>query len=742
LTSLRLLRRGIGILIVLCAVALYVSKPVHAQTTIQPISIICTGTGQACTPSYSTVVNVLQAGTMILNYTAPQNQCAAWRVHFYIDGVVQGVSGVLQSPALSSGPISIANLSAGNHTVALQAEGVLGGCDTGTLIAWSGTLTIQLPSAQTGPPPFLTSLVPSSTPPGGPGFSLTVNGSAFLPGAGVQWNGLSLITSFLSSTQLSAAVPAALITNPGSANITVVNAVGAPTSNPVAFLIGQPLTPLITGVVNAYSFGPQICPGAMAFVNGSGLGANPILPPPAPSGITVTVGGKPGFVVGGSASQLLLQIPFEATPGASTITVAFNGTTSAPFNIALSKFCPSLQTVNSGGTGTVNSFDLTTPPGPGPMLPSIKPGDTLTLYATGLGATNPPTATGQTGVMNPTATPVSISIGGTAVPAGNILYAGTASGPPGLYLVNVKLPGNFQGTQSIVLTVGDASSQNGVTLPLAGIDSVVSNASFGSAGTAAPGSIVTVFANGLGQTDQITGFPASSFQGVQVAFNGTAAPLFHLVTSVSPQQIDLLVPQELPTSGTVNVQLSTPNGVNPNYVLNMAPAVPGLYRIIDPSNKTRSNVIAQFANTAWLALPASTTAALKLPACTPAQNPLSVCGGPADIGDYLVIYATGLGLTTPNGNSNAKPLATGAIPPADGSVLYETPVKPVVTLGGVPATVLYSGLAPGFPGEYQVDVQVPGGVANGDDIPLVITMAGLSDSATISIQPRYGLPAR
>jgi len=60
-----------------------------------------------------------------------------------------------------------------------------------------------------------------------------------------------------------------------------------------------------------------------------------------------------------------------------------------------------------------------------------------------------------------------------------------------------------------------------------------------------------------------------------------------------------------------------------------------------------------------------------------------------------------------------------------------------VTIGGTPAGVLYSGLVPGYPGEYQVDVQVPAGVANGDDIPVVITMDGLSDTATISIQPRY-----
>jgi len=135
-------------------------------------------------------------------------------------------------------------------------------------------------------------------------------------------------------------------------------------------------------------------------------------------------------------------------------------------------------------------------------------------------------------------------------------------------------------------------------------------------------------------------------------------------------------------------------------------------------------------------LPVSTTAALKAPACTSSTNPLSLCGQPATIGDYLVIYATGLGLTTPNGDPNGKPLPTGVAPPSDGSVLYQTPTLPTVTIGGIATKVLFSGLAPGFPGLYQVDVQVPSGVAYGDDVPVVITMGTASDTATISIQPR------
>ncbi len=169
----------------------------------------------------------------------------------------------------------------------------------------------------------------------------------------------------------------------------------------------------------------------------------------------------------------------------------------------------------------------------------------------------------------------------------------------------------------------------------------------------------------------------------------------------------MLIPQELPTSGNLNLQLTTPSAFYPNYSVKMAQAVPGLFRIQDPSDSKRSNVIATFPNSAWLALPVSTTSALKLPACSSNISLASYCGQPATIGDTLIIWMTGLGITTPNGDPNGKPLGTGEIPPPDGSVLYETPTLPTVSIGGVTAKVLYSVLAPSYPGDYQVAVQVP-----------------------------------
>jgi minor extracellular serine protease Vpr len=56
-----------------------------------------------------------------------------------------------------------------------------------------------------------------------------------------------------------------------------------------------------------------------------------------------------------------------------------------------------------------------------------------------------------------------------------------------------------------------------------------------------------------------------------------------------------------------------------------------------------------------------------------------------------------------------------------------------VTIGGQVAQVLFSGLAPGYAGLYQVNVQIPSTIAPGDDVPIHISMAGASDTATIAI---------
>jgi hypothetical protein len=80
--------------------------------------------------------------------------------------------------------------------------------------------------------------------PGNPGFTLTVNGTGFVPDSVVNWNGSPLATTFVGSSQLAATVPAVNVAKPATASVTVVSPIpGGGTSN-VAFLqVSVPVVP-------------------------------------------------------------------------------------------------------------------------------------------------------------------------------------------------------------------------------------------------------------------------------------------------------------------------------------------------------------------------------------------------------------------------------------------------------------------------------------------------------------------
>jgi subtilase family serine protease len=119
------------------------------------------------------------------------------------------------------------------------------------------------------PVPVLDGLDPNSTAAGSPEFTLNVNGSGFINGSTVQWNGTPRTTTFISANELRAAITAADVAGGGTAGITVVNsAPGGGASNPLTFNINAPpSTFTISGQVTA--------------VNNSGL-----------SGVTLTLSGS------------------------------------------------------------------------------------------------------------------------------------------------------------------------------------------------------------------------------------------------------------------------------------------------------------------------------------------------------------------------------------------------------------------------------------------------------------------
>ncbi|MBI1821017.1 MAG: IPT/TIG domain-containing protein [Nitrospirae bacterium] len=101
-----------------------------------------------------------------------------------------------------------------------------------------GVSLIQLPNSV----PVLTTLSPNSTTAGGPGFTLTLNGSKFVTTSTLTFSNLTITPQFISTTQLSATIPASALTTAGSATVKVTNpAPGGGTSNSLIFTIIQAL---------------------------------------------------------------------------------------------------------------------------------------------------------------------------------------------------------------------------------------------------------------------------------------------------------------------------------------------------------------------------------------------------------------------------------------------------------------------------------------------------------------------
>ena len=105
-----------------------------------------------------------------------------------------------------------------------------------------------LAQAQSNPVPFLNQpLLPTGATPGGPGFTLTVNGTGFASASVVKWNATSLLTTFVSNSQLTATVPAGDVTAPGTASVTVTTpGPRGGTSNAMFFTVSPVTTPSFT----------------------------------------------------------------------------------------------------------------------------------------------------------------------------------------------------------------------------------------------------------------------------------------------------------------------------------------------------------------------------------------------------------------------------------------------------------------------------------------------------------------
>ncbi|MBZ5642600.1 MAG: choice-of-anchor D domain-containing protein [Acidobacteriia bacterium] len=191
-----------------------VNNPVPTITTISPSS--ATKGGAAFT---LTVNGTNFLGTSVVNFNGAAK-------------VTTFVSATQVTAAITAADIAAAGTF--NVTVTNPAPG--GGT--------SGTS----PFAVNNPVPTITTLSPTNAIVGSAAFTLTVNGTGFLNGATLSFNGVVRATAFVSATQVTAAITAADIATAGTLNVTVSNP--APTSGPsaaVTFAVNNPV-PTVTSV--------------------------------------------------------------------------------------------------------------------------------------------------------------------------------------------------------------------------------------------------------------------------------------------------------------------------------------------------------------------------------------------------------------------------------------------------------------------------------------------------------------
>ena len=475
-------------------------------------------------------------------------------------------------------------------------------------------------------------------------------------------------------------------------------------------------TPTVSRVVNGLSSTPNLSPGVLASVLGNNFGNDKAT-------LAVTVGGRPAHLALATNTQLAIQVPVELQPGPATLTVTRSGAAAAPLSINLDAFSPGLAT-NAGNALLLG----------GTLMPitQIRTGDTVTAYATGLGPTTPVLSTGAAlpnNVMPLCNAVPQVSVGGVAAA---VLFCGPSAVSPGTYQITFTVPGGIlAGIQPLVLSVGGFNSPP-VNVTVAARPPTISSVAAGVGGAKqapiAPGSLVTVSGVSFGTKDAVTGFPATTLQGVSVTMNGIQAPLVDILASALTAQIHVIAPMELPTQGTIPVIVTTADGSSAPFDVNLAAASPSIFRT-NFKNYGAISLVNSSLPAADAAQPWGVTINCGLSGMMSASN----CGRPFKPGDVVQLYATGLGVASPGGDPNAVALGTGQLAPADGSVTYETTIRPTVTIGGVPAQVAWSGIVPGLAGAYQVNINIPAAVAPGDDVMLTLTAGGLSDSVSIAI---------
>ena len=366
----------------------------------------------------------------------------------------------------------------------------------------------------------------------------------------------------------------------------------------------------------------------------------------------------------------------QLTPGADTITVLYGGSGSLNASAASITINVSVPTGNSAVVPSLSPYP------PVPESPPDANGRrwffTVKLAeVAGVGTT----LTGFS--MDGQSLSIAGSFGTNSLPAQGSLSSNVAAGGSrGTRILSFtgQDASGYQWTQQLPVQLGGPQQIPQITA--GGLANAASNQR-----TFAPGMLLSVYGSSLAQsTGQARSLPLPlTLGGASAAINGVAAPFYY----ASPAQLNIQIPYETRPGIAI---LAVNGGFQTfTYSFNVQSTAPGIF--VGPGN-----------------------------ALTPFPN--------GSRGQIYIMFITGEGAVSP-------PLATGATPAPD-TPFTQLP-KPLLlttmTIGGVPAPILFIGIPSGLAGVTQINFTVPSNAPLGVQ-PVVVTVGGVaSPPANFTVMP-------
>ncbi len=196
--------------------------------------------------------------------------------------------------------------------------------------------------------------------------------------------------------------------------------------------------------------GGAVAPGSLISIFGSSLAAGLSVANSIPASTTlgdvmsVTINGQAAPLLSVSGGQINVQVPWEASPGSANVVVTRASGASPALSIQVNQYAPVAVVMNPGGLQAfANNADGTMVAAPGSLggigAHPATAGDTISIYATGLGAVSQPPLDGANSADAPRqlVNMPTVTIGG--MPA-SVNFAGLSAQLVGVYEIDIVVP--------------------------------------------------------------------------------------------------------------------------------------------------------------------------------------------------------------------------------------------------------------------------------------------------------------